>query len=265
MQYDPVKNKIFRMIRRYSFLRKLFFVSLDLLFLRQWYVKREISRIMKPSTAFRFYDAGAGFCQYSDYILSAWKRSSVLALDLKDDYLKDYDSYARKAYPRRFEYVTSDLVEFVPEGPVDLIAAIDILEHIENDIQVMRNFHSCLTPSGKLVISTPSDKDEAARFTEEHVRPGYSKSEIIAKLTQSGFQIDRFCYSYGPWGKAAWQLAIKQPLQMLSHSYFCVIILPIYYICLYPLIYLFMKIDITKDNQIGNGIVIVAKKMPNAS
>lgn len=265
MQYDPIKNLFASLIRNFPFLRKCFFHLLDMLFLRQWYVKKLIIDLFPRYLKLKFYDAGAGFCQYSDFILQNWKSSSVLALDLKEDYLKEYATYATKKYPSRFNWITDDLVSYIPQNKFNLIAAIDILEHIEDDLSVLKNFHHCLEEGGRLIISTPSDLDETARFTAEHVRPGYSENEIKSKLTNAGFLIKEFRYSYGKWGKLSWILSIKLTLKLLSYSKVLLLILPIYYLCLYPVIYLLMSLDVKTDNKSGNGIVVLAEKPLNAS
>lgn len=265
MKYDPIKNVMFKIVKAIPALRSLFFAALDLLFLRQWYVKRKISDCFKSDASISFYDAGSGFCQYSDYILKHWKHSKVFALDLKTDYLKDYAIAAEQNYPQRFSWVEGDLVLYKPLKKFNLIAAIDILEHIEDDKQVLANFYECLEPGGKLVISTPSNLDEAARFTAEHVRPGYNPDELKSKLKEAGFAIKSFEFSYGKWGKLSWKLAMKYPLQLVSYSIILMLVLPIYYICLYPVIYLLMHKDITSHNNVGNGLVVVAEKPITAS
>jgi SAM-dependent methyltransferase len=236
-----------------------------MMFLRQWYVKSQINQLFFVHDEIRFYDAGAGFCQYSDFILSNWKKSQVLALDLKKDYLEAYADYAKQMFPNRFDWVTADLVTYKPEQKFNLIAAIDILEHIENDTQVLRNFYDCLDEGGKLIISTPSDLDEAARFTDEHVRPGYNPDDIKAKLLAAGFKIVSFKYSYGRWGKISWKLALQTPLKLLAHSKALFILLPFYYLFTYPVIWLLMKKDMQTDNKQGNGLIITAEKPLSAS
>jgi SAM-dependent methyltransferase len=260
MQYDPVKDRLMVWIKQFPLLRKLFFGGLDMLFLRQWYVKRSIRSLYPKKQNISLYDAGSGFCQYSDYILGRWTKSTVLATDLKRDYVEQYAIYAHKKYPERFKWKIADLVEYKPEQRFNLIVAIDILEHIENDRQVLQNFYNCLDIDGKLIISTPSDKDETARFTAEHVRPGYAENEIKEKLMTAGFAIKSFRFSYGKWGNRSWKLAIKYPLLLLSISKLSVFLLPIYYVCLYPLTYLLMLIDINFESKAGNGIFVIAEK-----
>ena len=40
-----------------------------------------------------------------------------------------------------------------------------------------------MADEGILIISTPSDRNEAAKFTEEHIRPGYNKKELEDKFS----------------------------------------------------------------------------------
>jgi hypothetical protein len=39
------------------------------------------------------------------------------------------------------------------------------------------------------------------------------------------------------------------------------LVLPLYYLCLYPVIYLLMRMDITSVNKQGNGLIVVAEKV----
>jgi SAM-dependent methyltransferase len=260
MHYDPVKDFFMQTVKMFPPVRKIFFALLDMLFLRNWYVRKQIKKYFKKEDALSFYDAGAGFCQYSDYILSKWQNSTAFALDLKGDYLELYAKYAENKYPKRFTWTKADLVNYLPETKFNLIAAIDILEHIENDEQVIRNFYSCLQNGGKLIISTPSDLDEASKFTEEHVRPGYSKDNLINILEKNGLSVNYSGYSYGKWGALSWKIGIKLPLGLVNFSKLLLLLLPIYYILSYPFICILMWVDINSMNYSGNGIIIVAEK-----
>nr|MDK2850675.1 hypothetical protein [Candidatus Cloacimonadota bacterium] len=257
MKYEPVKDNIFSLIRLFPTLRRIFYFCLDFILLRQRYVKREIKKYFKDGD--RFYDAGAGFCQYSDYVLRRYPRAQVFATDLKTDYLQSYASYVGQ----RFSYQTADLVSFCPKISYNMAIAIDILEHIEDDRAVLRNLHNALKEGGYLIISTPSNLDKAARYAEEHVRPGYNKADLEKKLRDLGFKIVSSKYSYGPFGALAWKLQMKFPLAMLRATKYGAIFLPFWYLILSPLMELLMRLDILVDNKQGNGIIIVANKLPD--
>ncbi len=260
MQYDPIKDRVERVIRMFPVARVLFYRMLDLLLLRQRYVKRSMLKYAQRFDKLRYYDAGAGFCQYSWFMLRRFTESSVFATDLKSDYLDDFADFAEASYKGRFTWQTADLQIYQPQGTFHLITAIDILEHIEDDVSVLNIFSQCLVDNGILIISTPSDTDEAAKFTEEHVRPGYNKTELETKLRDSGFDILESLYSYGTWGSLAWRMIIKHPLSLMAKSKLAVLILPVYYLLVFPIAELLMRLDLKLNNKTGTGIIIVAQK-----
>ncbi len=258
MEYDVIKDKVFTLIKKNSIMRRFFYFALDVLLLRQSHVKRAINKFFHRKDIISMYDGGAGFCQYSDYVLNNWEKSQIFALDLKTNYMESYSEYLKKKR-ERFQYVGGDLTEYQPDRKFDLIVAIDILEHIEDDIIVLKNFQACLKNKGKLIISTPSNFDESAKFVAEHVRPGYSKEEIITKLEKTGFSIVDFKYTYGFWGHLNWLLMMKFPLSLLSKCKIIGVFLPFYYLLVLPLSTVYKKIDLIIENKIGTGILVVAE------
>ena len=192
-------------------------------------------------------------------MLSSIPYAKVFATDLKKDYLRSFAQYCLGRYDERFSYQTADLVSFVPNLKYDLVIAIDILEHIEDDLGVLRNFREAMNPDGVLIISTPSELDEAARFTAEHVRPGYDKAALENKLQDCGFQISESRYTYGKCGALAWKLLMKYPLQALGKSKLSAILLPFYYLLVYPLAFILNQKDLQAQNPTGTGILVVAK------
>jgi SAM-dependent methyltransferase len=77
----------------------------------------------------------------------------------------------------------------------DLIFSSNVLEHIENDSDVLLSLRSHLTPNGVLVTYVPafpilfSDHDRAVG----HFRR-YTKKALMLKLLTAGFEIDRIRY-----------------------------------------------------------------------
>lgn len=254
MQYDPIKDRLAEKIKLFPALRQLFYRALDLLLLRQRYVKAEIKHYFRDGM--RFYDAGAGFCQYSDFVLKNYPNSRVFATDLKTDYLRQYSFTAGP----RFSYMSADLQEFRPKHQYDMAIAIDILEHIEDDVAAIKNIHSALSLQGIFIISTPSDSDPAAKFTAEHVRPGYDKAELETKLKESGFEILSSIYSYGFLGALSWRMMIKYPLTLWGKSKLWAPAIVLWYLILMPFFQLLMSMDMRMTNSSGTGIIIVARK-----
>lgn len=248
------------MIDRSKIVRSCFYCLLDILILRQWYIKDHIKVLFNKNDSFVFYDAGAGFCQYTDFILKHYKQSRIVAMDLKSDYLYSYERSLNTEQLSRIDIFEGDLQTFVSPVEADLVIAIDILEHIENDRAVLANFYRSMKSEGILIISTPSDLDEAAAFTAEHVRPGYSKEDLEDKVSRAGFKILTLYYSYGKYGKAYWLLGMKIPLKMISLSKIFLLLLPIYFLLIIPLNIVLMTLDTVNYNKRGNGIICIAQK-----
>ncbi|MFC1898517.1 class I SAM-dependent methyltransferase [Candidatus Cloacimonadota bacterium] len=259
MHYDVIKDKFARLIDMFPVFRRLFYCALDLILLRQWYVKKAIKKHFTKNEPIRFYDGGAGFGQYSYFVLKYFRKAKVHTADLKTDYMDSFARYAKLAGWQDFTAQQADLVDYIPNYKFNLIVAIDILEHIENDEQVLRNFRQVLDAEGKLIISSPSTFDESAKFVAEHVRPGYDKDEIISKLENTGFKLVSFEYSYGKLGHLAWLLTMKYPMSMLGKSKLFFVLLPFYYLVFYPLSALLMCLDLKMKNKVGTGIVVVAE------
>jgi hypothetical protein len=69
MHYDPIKDSIGNVVRTAPVLRRLFYFTLGMMFLRTWFVKRELKNFLSKRTGpFDLFDAGSGFGQYSYYI-----------------------------------------------------------------------------------------------------------------------------------------------------------------------------------------------------
>jgi len=74
----------------------------------------------------------------------------------------------------------------------DIIGLFDVLEHIENDEQVLRECYKALKAQGRLILTVPVCPKLWSSFDELscHKRR-YTRKELIDKLKQTGFAIER--------------------------------------------------------------------------
>lgn len=95
-------------------------------------------------------------------ILDVGSGSGALAQRLHDagfDVLgSDLDISDYKAETKAVQWNASgaDLPEGAAPGEFDCVCAVEILEHVENPMQALRNFRALLRPGGLLVLSTPN-------------------------------------------------------------------------------------------------------------
>jgi SAM-dependent methyltransferase len=260
MNYDILKAKINNLIKKSSTVRRFFYCMLDIFILRQVYVKSTIKKYLVAESHALFYDAGSGFCQYTDFVLGRYKDISVHASDLKADFLHDYAHSLKTSHQTRLSYAQADLTIYtLPSKNADMVVAIDILEHIIGDMEVLKNFYESMRPGGILIIHTPSDFDDSASYTAEHVRNGYSIKELSEKLSNAGFYEVESKYTYGFWGHLQWKLAMKNSMWLAS-SKLRIMVLPVHLIVIAIPCLLFKYLDFYRKNATGKGILFVAKR-----
>jgi hypothetical protein len=80
-------------------------------------------------------------------------------------------------------------------GGFDAIYLIDVLEHIEDDLSVLKHFYSKLNSMGRLFIYVPARMELYSAFDKSigHFRR-YSLKELKAKVIASGFKIEEARY-----------------------------------------------------------------------
>ncbi len=268
MHYDPIKNIFASYLRKYPSFRRIFYFALNVMFLREWYVKRTLTFLLKQKKApLKVYDAGCGFGQYTYFIATQFPFAEVYAVDVKEDQIEDCKRYFTFRNLHQCNFYVEDLTIIKHLNAFDLILSVDVMEHIENDLLVFQNFYNALKEGGLLIINTPSDQggsdahdknDES--FIAEHARNGYNVNELCSKLTSCGFTIDSVEYTYGTFGMLAWRIGIKIPMQLLNISKLLFILLPLYYIITFPIFFLLNQIDLHSKKSAGAGLLVVARK-----
>jgi SAM-dependent methyltransferase len=269
MQYDPIKRSLGNVFNKTPFLRKIFYRLLDLLLLRAWHVHKELKQWKKNAKAdAQILDAGAGYGQHSYWLNSRLPKSTILAMDVKEEQVEDCNQFFQSiGSGNQVKFVVGDLTQFEHPNKYDLAISVDVMEHILEDVQVFKNIYASLKQGGMLLISTPSDQggsdvhgDGEASFIEEHVRDGYNIKEIEDKLLSAGFSKVEARYQYGTPGKISWRLSMKYPILMLGVTKLFFIILPIYYIVTYPIAYLLNWCDVVFNHKTGTGLIVKAWK-----
>jgi len=298
MQYDKIKQSLGKVFNSNPFLRKCFYALLDLLLLRAWHIKKELRRIKKilPADAFVL-DAGAGFGQYTYYMsklgrgltteqnqcrnvacsrpLYKWQ---IKAIDVKAEQIDDCNHFfAQIGKSDHVKFELADLTTFCEPDKYHLAIAIDVMEHIHDDVAVFRNIYASLKPNGILLISTPSDgrgyvgaglvpvltnsnHHNDSSFIDEHVRDGYNINEIQNKLSEIGFTKIDAQYTYGRPGRISWLLSMKYPMLMLGITKLFFILLPVYYAITFPFCLLLNWWDVSTNHKSGTGLKVKAVK-----
>ncbi|MDC0598494.1 class I SAM-dependent methyltransferase [Gammaproteobacteria bacterium] len=81
------------------------------------------------------------------------------------------------------------------ENFFDLITALDVIEHVDQDVESLQAMRSRLVDGGKAVITVPAYMFLWSAFDDlnEHKRR-YTLTELKTKLNQAGFTIEKISY-----------------------------------------------------------------------
>ncbi len=273
MQYDPIKRSLGKVFNHTSMLRRLFYKMLDVLLLRTWHIKKQLNRWPGArAQEVSVLDAGSGFGQYTYYLSQKHPHWNILGLDVKTEQIADCNHFFQKIGASNVRFEVADLTALKFNSQFDLVLCVDVMEHIEEDRKVLENFYNALKPGGMLLISTPSDQggsdvhshtheDEGAvGFIDEHVRDGYAINDLDEKLRTAGFTQTAIHYQYGKPGKLSWRLSMKYPIQLLNVSRLFFVLIPFYYLFVFPFSLILNWLDVISQHHSGTGLIARAWK-----
>lgn len=158
---------------------------------QHWYYVSKaaaLSHVLNGETFSRILDVGAGSGFFSRHLLSTTDAAQGLCVD--PNYDSEWDeSIGYK--PLRFRHSAQDY-------DADLVLLMDVLEHVDDDVALLKQYTNGLKSGSKVVITVPAFPflwsghdvflEHRRRYTRETLRP---------VLEQSGLEITSLCYGFG--------------------------------------------------------------------
>lgn len=159
-----------------------------------WFVTKKnivldtIDRYLDKNENVKVLDVGCG----SGLMLNALEDvGQAHGMDMSDDAI----NFSKEIFDGSVEQ--GYLPDNVPyeDNYFDLITALDVIEHIDDDIASLTVMRNLLTSQGKIIITVPAYMFLWSSFDEmnEHKRR-YTLSELKTKLVQAGFTIEKISY-----------------------------------------------------------------------
>jgi SAM-dependent methyltransferase len=159
-----------------------------------WFVTKKkivleaIDRHFSKRAGVKVLDIGCG----SGLMLNALESvGQTFGMDMSDDAI----NFSREIFNGTVE--KGSLPDQIPfaEGFFDLITALDVIEHVDQDVDSLKAIRSRLVADGKAVITVPAYMFLWSAFDDvnEHKRR-YTLTELRTKLLLAGFTIEKISY-----------------------------------------------------------------------
>ncbi len=147
----------------------------------------EIVEALPRTESFRMLDAGCGTGQMTKLLE---RYGEAVGLEIASEAI----DFARK---RGVVNLIQGSITDPPfaAGSFDLVLSLDVIEHVDNDVQIIDSLFEIVKPGGHLIVTVPAFKSLWSQHDEinQHKRR-YRVGEIEGMLTQAGFKLTQATY-----------------------------------------------------------------------
>lgn len=228
-------------------------------------IKRLKQLPMNGGGDIRVLDAGSGRGDLAIYLSKKFPQWNILGVELDTDRLAIAQYIKNKLNAGNLDFVQGDLLRLGYDGMFDVVVCSDVLEHIENDGEVLKNLHAALRPGGMLVLTFPSMpqrrhlklvkwREKKIGFTNAdygHVRDGYSVEGITGVLARLGFNEISCTATFGFWGTLSFDLFFIIGDNKPN---------PLVFLIAFPVLLATALLDLYVPSKQGSALLVTAKK-----
>ncbi len=176
---------------------------------------RMVMRLLAPRPGERVLDVGCGIGYYV-FELATRHGCEAYGVDLDGDDVALAERIADVLPAPNAHFAVDDGRALgYPVGSFDAVLLCEVIEHVREDVALLRELSRVLVPGGRLVVTTPrcdeiveyeranmtlefpglcgkQTAEEGERDASGHVRNGYTLEVLEERLLQAGFELHRF-------------------------------------------------------------------------
>ncbi|MDQ2805853.1 MAG: methyltransferase domain-containing protein [Chloroflexota bacterium] len=144
-----------------------------------------VAQIVAPlAPGYRVLEVGCGTGNVLHALKDTCREGTVIGMDLFIEGLR----YARQ---RTNAPLVQGNIHTPPfNTPFAVIGLFDVLEHLDNDRQVLADLYRLLAPGGTLLLTVPAHRSLWSYFDQaSHHRRRYEAGELHRKLNQTGYRV----------------------------------------------------------------------------
>jgi len=155
---------------------------------RRRILKAVIGRVARPPEGARILEVGCG-TGHNLPMLSRFGRVDACELD---DCAR---ALATTRFGRRIEAAKLPDLSIFEQDTYDLVALLDVLEHVRDDVASLRAIHRRLKPGGALLLTVPANRWMwSAHDVAHHHHRRYSKRQLTRVIDSAGLEVQVLSY-----------------------------------------------------------------------
>ncbi|MEM6628371.1 MAG: methyltransferase domain-containing protein [Bacteroidota bacterium] len=238
--------------------------------LRNWYVGRSLGKLLKAcANHFTYLDAGFGEGMYLLPFIRKYPQATFKGIDKTISHIQFAHEYRKTLPSDRLTLCLQDLESLDEEDEFDLISCIGVLQYVADDRSVLQAMKRSLCVEGKLLLYVPINGEYLipafGRFYEkwsnyEQIQGRkriYSSEELLEKVRVAGFELISQTFTYGFWGKLAYEAYTYFLSLILRGSLPQRVIASILLLLFLPFQLIFMSMDYFSSLRSGNGVLLI--------
>lgn len=155
-----------------------------------WYVARRriladlMARVIRPAPAARILEVGCGTGHNFDML---GRFGTVEAIEIDDG----ARALAEQRLGRTIMTAPLPALDGVADGTYDVIALLDVLEHISDDVASLQSLKRKLKPGGKILLTVPANPWMwSAHDLAHHHHRRYTQKSLNSVITRAGLKVD---------------------------------------------------------------------------
>ncbi len=234
--------------------------------LRIWHIICEFRRLgLWSDRPLTLLDAGGGEGSFAYFVARKFPTWTIVVADNDIKALARGQKIKSTLGLKNLEVRHVDLCDLGEESMYDVVVCSDVLEHIEQDGVVVKQFTRALKPGGVVILTSPSVpqpkhlplvawREHRIGFKPSdygHVRQGYSQQSLHQIIRNAGLDLDKIRWTFGRFGTLMFDVFFITGDSRPN---------PIVYLALFPLYMMLSVLDVCLPVHHGAAILGVGRK-----
>jgi glycosyltransferase involved in cell wall biosynthesis/phospholipid N-methyltransferase len=150
---------------------------------------RWMADTIRPYLGDRVLEIGAGIGNLTTNLVP---RTSYWASDINPRYLERLETLTQSRPYLRVQYTDASAGETYPDEKFDTVICLNVVEHLQDDVQALRNMRTRLTKDGRAIVLVPNGPELYGSLDEVlgHFRR-YTREQLMEACERAGFKVEQ--------------------------------------------------------------------------